>query len=254
MFEFAHTFPERTMDTRWEQSADAWIEVMGTSGDFSRFGVLDAPMLARVSASGATTALDVGCGEGRFCRLMAECVTHVTGLDPTPKLLERARHLGGANYVQAFAEDMPFEDASFDLVVSYLSLIDIADARNALREMTRVLNPGGTLLIANLNAWNTASQTRDGGWTRLEDGAVRITVDRYLEEHAFEAEWSGISVENWHRPEAFYMQTLLDLSLQLRFYDEPASVDPSHPYGAKMNKAPYLLMMEWQKPRIEEGS
>ena len=238
----------------WDQSAEAWLTAMGTTGDFSRFGVLDAPMLDRVMASGARTALDVGCGEGRFCRLMAGHVAEVTGIDPNRALLDRARALGGATYVDGRAEALPFDDASFDLVVSYLSLIDIADATSALAEMARVLTPGGRLLIANLTAWNTASQTRDGGWTRLDDGAVRITVDRYLEEHAFDAEWSGISIQNWHRPLSFYMQALLGLGLELRFFDEPAALDPAHPYSAKMNKAPYLMMMEWQKPQIEERS
>ena len=236
----------------WDQSAEAWLTVMGSTGDFSRFGVLDAPMLERVVLSGAETVLDVGCGEGRFCRIMSEHVPYVTGLDPTAKLLDQARDLGGATYVEGHAEMLPFEDVSFDAVVSYLSLIDISDAKSALGEMARVLKPGGRLLIANLASWNTASQTRDGGWDRLEDGAVRITVDRYLEEHAFPAEWSGISVENWHRPLSFYMQTLIGLGLELRFFDEPAAMDPTHPYSAKMNKAPYLIMMEWQKPTNEE--
>ncbi|MEO0747009.1 MAG: class I SAM-dependent methyltransferase [Pseudomonadota bacterium] len=243
---------DRKMVLGWDQSAEAWLTVMGSTGDFSRFGVLDAPMLKRVVSSGAQTVLDVGCGEGRFCRIMSEHVPLVTGLDPTRKLLDQARLLGGATYVEGHAESLPFDDGSFECVVSYLSLIDIADATAALSEMSRVLKPGGRLLIANLASWNTASQTRDGGWDRLDDGAVRITVDRYLEEHAFPAEWHGISIENWHRPLSFYMQALLGLGLGLRFFDEPAAVDPAHPYGSKMNKAPYLIMMEWQKPQTEE--
>ena len=59
---------------------------------------------------------------------------------------------------------MPFPGASFDLVVSYLTLIDIADFRLALQEMVRVLQPGGTLLIANLNSFVTATRM-DGSKT-----------------------------------------------------------------------------------------
>jgi len=131
----------------WDQSAEAWLTVMGSTGDFSRFGVLDAPMLKRVVSSGAQTVLDVGCGEGRFCRIMSEHVPLVTGLDPTRKLLDQARLLGGATYVEGHAEALPFDDGSFHCVVSYLSLIDIADAKRALSEMSRVLKPGGRLMV-----------------------------------------------------------------------------------------------------------
>jgi len=42
----------------------------------------------------------VGCGEGRFCRMMAEFVPQVTGLDPTARLLQEARQQGGAKYIE----------------------------------------------------------------------------------------------------------------------------------------------------------
>ena len=55
---------------------------------------------------------------------------------------------------------LPYADASFDLVVSYLSLIDIPDLPAAIAEMSRVLAPRGTLLIANLTSFNTALSGR----------------------------------------------------------------------------------------------
>lgn len=84
---------------------------------------------------------------------------------PTPALIAaaRARDAEGT-YLQAGAERLPFRPESFDLVVSYLSLIDIPDIHAALPEMARVLNRGGALLIANLNSFNTASG--DTGWVR----------------------------------------------------------------------------------------
>ncbi|MEO1104920.1 MAG: SAM-dependent methyltransferase, partial [Pseudomonadota bacterium] len=55
-------------DNGWEASADAWVATLGTDGDFGRVHVLDRPMLARVDRAPHHKALDVGCGEGRFCR------------------------------------------------------------------------------------------------------------------------------------------------------------------------------------------
>lgn len=234
------------MDDGWTRSAEAWLALMGEQGDFSRTQVLDAPMLARVGA--ARCALDVGCGEGRFCRMMAAQVPEVTGLDPTLALLERARERGGAGYVAGRAEALPFSDNDFDLVVSYLSLVDIAEPRAGLAEMARVLRPGGRLLIANLNSWNTASQTAAKGWTRNDDGAARMIVDRYFEEHAFRADWKGISILNWHRPLSFYMQTLLALGFELVHFDEPRARSGAGAKAKRYNRAPYLYLMEWCKP------
>ncbi|MEQ4721061.1 class I SAM-dependent methyltransferase [Nonomuraea sp. B19D2] len=99
--------------------------------------------------------LDVGCGTGYLSRILAPVVTptgHVTGVDPSPAMIEYAtRHASGnCTYVQAEGQDLPFSDGSFDLVISSLAVHHIpADARPAaLREMFRVLRPGGRLLIA----------------------------------------------------------------------------------------------------------
>ena len=83
------------MQSDWEASAEAWIESLGAGGDFSRVAVLDRPMMAAVRQSGAQRALDVGCGEGRFCQMMAEAVPEVVGIDPTARRFPRWRGLAG---------------------------------------------------------------------------------------------------------------------------------------------------------------
>ena len=64
---------------------------MGERGDWGREHVLDPVMLGRVAAGRFERALDVGCGEGRFCRMLKAAGVSVTGIDPTPQLLETAR-------------------------------------------------------------------------------------------------------------------------------------------------------------------
>ena len=180
------------MQSDWDASAEAWIESLKTGGDFSRVAVLDRPILAVVYASGARRVLDVGCGEGRFCRMISETVPQVVGLDPTARLLSEARKLGGAQYAQGRAEDMPFEDRDFDIVVSYLSLIDIPDNAAAIAEMARVVRPGGYVLIANLNSWVTADQTKGRGVVRNKQGHSTMTVANYLTPHWYWAKWRGV--------------------------------------------------------------
>jgi 2-polyprenyl-3-methyl-5-hydroxy-6-metoxy-1,4-benzoquinol methylase len=115
-------------------------------------------MLALVDTLAPASVLDVGCGEGRFCRMLAARGIATTGIDPTAALIDhaRARHPDG-HYQVAAAETMAMEPGSFDLVVCYLSLIDVPDLDTALARITAAIRPGGHLLIANLTAFNTAA-------------------------------------------------------------------------------------------------
>ncbi|WP_195821595.1 methyltransferase domain-containing protein [Roseobacter sp. MH60115] len=234
------------MQSDWDRSAAAWIAAQGDEGDFSRRRVLDTPMLQRVTQARPDRVLDLGCGEGRFCRKLAERGYDVTGLDPTAALLAQAEARGGARYVTGRAEALPFGDGSFDMVVSYLSLLDIEGIDAALDEVARVLAPGGHFLIANLAGIATAADIKGGGWEALPDGGRRIIIRHYLESRAMQSEWKGISVTNWHRPLSVYMQALLERGFHLTHFDEPSVPDPQWPQEEAYNQAPYQMMMEWR--------
>lgn len=203
-------------------------------------------MLERVRSCAPDRLLDLGCGEGRFCRLLQDDVHTLIGVDPSAAMLARAVELGGATFVQAGAEALPFDADSFDMVVAYLTLLDIEDIDAALDEVARVLRPGGRFLIANLTGFATASDIKGGGWRVLPNGAREIIVSNYLEPHAVRAEWRGISVTNWHRPLSFYIGQLLARGMALTHLDEPAVPDPVDDKERAYNSAPYQLIMEWQ--------
>ncbi|WP_431203819.1 class I SAM-dependent methyltransferase [Bradyrhizobium betae] len=230
----------------WAASAAAWIVEQGEEGDYGRRFVLDEPMRARVEGRGFRTALDVGCGEGRFCRLMQRAGIRTTGIDPTEALLARARELDpNGDYRLGRAEAMDF-DESHDLVVSYLSLIDMPDLAAAIANMVAALRPGGTLLIANMTSFNTAGPPE--GWTRDGDGIPRFVIDHYMEERCNWVSWGGIRIQNWHRPLSTYMTLLLDHGLQLRLFVEPQPTGGDPNRNARHRRVPYFHIMEWQKP------
>ena len=234
------------MSDEWDQSAAAWIAEQGEAGDFGRRFVLDTPMLERIKGRGFRTALDVGCGEGRFCRMMRAHGVHAVGIDPTAALLDAARARDPAgDYRQGQAEALDFSNGSFDLVVSYLTLIDIDDVDRAIPEMARVLRPGGTLLVANIASYASAA----GCWLRDAGNVARFSLDDYLEERALFVEWKGISVRNWHRPLSRYMTLLLDAGLKLRHFAEPAPQPGGDPAQSERNRRiPWFNLMEWRKP------
>ena len=235
-------------DDGWKTSAKAWIADMGETGDYGRQYILDAPMTDRVQRLRPGRVLDVGCGEGRFCRILRREGFEPVGLDPTPELLEaaRARDPEGT-YVEGRAEALDFAEASFDLVVSCLSLIDMEHADAAIAEMARVLKPGGTLLVANLTGLATA-RARDGWQRNLLGRKTHFAVDRYLEPRAEWQSWRGIRILNWHRPLKDYMQWFLAQGLVLTHFDEPAPVGGPPDRAESYRRAPWYLIMEWRKP------
>lgn len=97
--------------------------------------------------------LDVGCGTGILAREIASRIGskgRVVGIDPSPGMLAVAKQLAppAVEWREGVAESLPFPDQSFEAVVSQFALMFFTDRRQALREMLRVLTPGGRLAVA----------------------------------------------------------------------------------------------------------
>lgn len=95
--------------------------------------------------------LDVACGTGDLTRLFARAgAGEAVGADFTPEMLEIARRKtrdANARYIEADAMDLPFEDASFDVVSIAFGIRNVAEPARALAEFHRALRPGGRLVI-----------------------------------------------------------------------------------------------------------
>lgn len=96
--------------------------------------------------------LDVACGTGVVVRTAMKRTgsnsSSVTGLDPNPGMLAVAESMAtGPEWKEGIAEELPFDDESFDVVVSQFGLMFFQDRAAALREMERVLAPGGRLAV-----------------------------------------------------------------------------------------------------------
>jgi SAM-dependent methyltransferase len=121
--------------------------------------------------------LDVGCGTGHWMKALADRGYIVSGVDASPAMLVHARTLNPhARVEQADVNSLPFEDATFDYVLSVEVLRYLADPQPAIRELARVLKPGGVALVTaaplmNLNGYwlinHMASRATIGNLTPL---------------------------------------------------------------------------------------
>lgn len=100
--------------------------------------------------------LDLACGPGHTSLVLAPRVARVVAYDPAPNMLletekaARARGLKNLETRRGLAEQLLFEDATFDLVVSRIAPHHFADVERSVRELARVLKPGGRGVVADL--------------------------------------------------------------------------------------------------------
>jgi SAM-dependent methyltransferase len=146
-------------DARADEDALYFVDNREPYGavDLERFwanGVSDLDTVLGFADANVTTAdrvLDIGCGVGRLSRALASRAAHVTGIDVSPKMLERARELNAdvANVEWIVGDGVSLggvADASVDVVVSHVVFQHIPDPAITLgyvREIGRVLRPGG---------------------------------------------------------------------------------------------------------------
>jgi ubiquinone/menaquinone biosynthesis C-methylase UbiE len=106
----------------------------------------------RLLAGLSGDVLEIGGGTGANLPWYGPAVTSLTLTEPQPPMLRRLERTVGERYpsatvLRAPAEDLPFDDHSFDVAVSTLVLCGVDDQPRALRELRRVLRPGGRLLF-----------------------------------------------------------------------------------------------------------
>lgn len=117
---------------------------------------LHAATVAAVAPEPSHHLLDVACGTGLVSRALRPHVARITGLDPTPAMSEQSRDVIDA-LVQGSAEAMPFADNTFDRIVCRQGT-QFMDDRAAVREMVRVVKPGGRVVLVHLCAYGDADR------------------------------------------------------------------------------------------------
>jgi ubiquinone/menaquinone biosynthesis C-methylase UbiE len=137
---------------RWEKAAEAYA-----TGEHKAGRELEL-VVEYAAPTGKERVLDIGTGAGHTALALAPRVSDVVLTDPVEAMLATARRLfqtaglWNAQFVRAGAEQLPFPKASFDIVTTRLAAHHFDDVALAMREVARVLRPGGTFIFVDTTA------------------------------------------------------------------------------------------------------
>ena len=134
--------------------------------------------------------LDLGCGTGRFTGALATAFAcQVVGVEPSEAMLDVARtsDVPGVEWKPGSAEDIPVEDQSVGLVFMSQVFHHLREPERALREVHRVLTPGGYLIIRN----GTQENNEETEWLRCFPEALEIDRKRILSRRALAEQVCG---------------------------------------------------------------
>jgi 2-polyprenyl-3-methyl-5-hydroxy-6-metoxy-1,4-benzoquinol methylase len=134
------------------------LQEIWTAGDYDRFSRYmegsAREFYERLDIAPGSQVLDVACGSGQLALMAAKDGMEVTGVDIAWNLVQRAQSRAQAEglkvrFQEADAEALPFDDASFDVVVSLIGAMFAPRPDHVAKELLRVCVPGGTIAMAN---------------------------------------------------------------------------------------------------------
>jgi ubiquinone/menaquinone biosynthesis C-methylase UbiE len=192
--------------------------------------------------------LDAGCGDGALTlALWRGGAAQVAGCDVDPRMAARAQaraaqHKAAIHCAVARAERLPFRDNSFDLVTMITVLAFVAAPDAALREIARVLKPGGRLVVGELGKWSSwAAARRIRGW--LGAAMWKAAQFRSSRELRRDVEAAGFCVE--HVSGAVYYPRVTLLARLM------APVDPM--FGEATTFGAAFVALRASKPGVARG-
>jgi SAM-dependent methyltransferase len=226
----------------WERHAADWIRWARTPGHDSYWRGHRQAFFELVPPPGQLT-LDVGCGEGRVARDLQAAGHRTIGVDASPALIEAAREADpSGEYVVTDASSLPFPDAHADLVVAFMSLMDVDDMAGTVRETARVLEPGGRLVLAVVHPINSGHQL-----DREHPEAPLVMTHDYFERRRYrdELERDGLRMtfESRHWTLEDYFEALGGAGFQVDALREVGQND--HP---RWSRYPLFLHLRAIKP------
>ncbi|HWB97405.1 MAG TPA: class I SAM-dependent methyltransferase [Bryobacteraceae bacterium] len=252
----------------WEGNAFAWTRLSRQGWDVYRDAVNTPAFLDLLPDVAGRRGLDVGCGEGHNTRLLARRGARMWAVDVAPTFVRFAREAEwedpcGITYAVASALQLPFAVSQFDFVTAVMSLMDIPTPENALREIHRVLRPGGFLQFSITHPcfstpYRRLLRTAQGTPYAVEVGRYFERTDGRIERWLFSAAPAEVkagleafAVPVFHRTLAEWLNALLETGFALECVAEPRADEATAgrlPTVEDTRVVAYFLHLRCRKP------
>jgi SAM-dependent methyltransferase len=248
----------------WNANAAAWTELSRAGFDVYRDLVNTPAFFALLPPVDGLLCLDLGCGEGHNTRLLAGRGARIVALDIAESFIAAAAEANrqGIRYVLGDGALLPFRATSFDAVTAFMSLMDVADPEGTLREVARVLRPGGFVQFSVVHPLMSAPFTR---WVNDDQGVRRgRAVGGYFYQGPITETWifNAAPAELRERHEPFtityarrtltgWLSAVLTAGLVIEALAEPCADEETaaaHPRVADTRIAPFFLVVRARKP------
>jgi SAM-dependent methyltransferase len=248
----------------WNANAPAWTQLSRAGFDVHRDLVSTPAFFALLPPVSGLACLDLGCGEGHNTRLLADRGARIVALDVAEPFIEAAAAADGRciRYMVGDGAALPFRALSFDIVTAFMSLMDVADPERTLREMARVVRPGGFVQFSVLHP---AMLTPISHWVYDASGARQaLTIGDYFYQGPLTETWIfstvPAEVRAQHRPFTItyarrtlsgWLSAVLAAGLAIEAIAEPHADEETaaaHPEVADSRVAPYFLVVQARKP------
>lgn len=254
---------EKQISQAWDKLADRWISVYTAQGDMNREHVVDPVIFRLIGPTRDLSILDAGCGGGYLCRQLAGKGSRVVGVDISTKFIQIARQKEKADplnirYYSASLHNLPMlKDETFDIIISNLVLMDVANLNKAVKELRRVLKKDGKLVFSIMHPCFSSPPVH--GWMRKprdshrKEDRLYWMVDRYFD-RAMEIwqfyDWP--TTYSFHRPLSDYIQALLKNGFTLTDFEEPtpskkAVREHYREFGNEYDRIPWFLIIGAKK-------
>ena len=251
----------------WEANAEAWTRHSRAGYDVYRDALNTPSFLAMLPPVGGLRGLDIGCGEGSNTRELAWLGAGMHAVDVAPTFVRHARAAekadpSGVLFNVADAVSLPFADNSFDFATAFMSLMDIPDQARALREVERVLRPGGFLQFSICHPCFDPPHRRvlrdaDGATRAIEVAGYFDATDGRVDTWWFEtlpheerARVAPFRTPIFHRTLSGWVEIICSARLVIEQFGEPcASLElaKAEPVVADTRVAPLFLHIRARK-------
>lgn len=239
----------------WNAMGEEWLTLAQTGESRMRF--IMPHMLRYMGDVRGLRILDLGCGEGGYARKLAAAGAIVTAVDCSEAALAYAQRqasaegLDIAHHLRNSNDLFGLADASFDVVLSSMMLMDVEDLAGTLREAARVLEPGGRMLVSMLHPCFDGNH--ETGIGRQGAGETReVVVKNYFEPRAWSAPLpNGSTPVIWrHRTLSEYVKAFLAAGFVISDMHEPratAEEAAAFPSLTMIRRIPLFLYWELMK-------